>query len=114
MSKPIDQLLNKLPKKDLESAHKKANKTIKALALQELRQAKKINQQQMAHILDTKQANISRLERRSDMHISTLRNYIQALGGELIITANFPQEKIQLSQFSSTEQNRPDKNKDNF
>ena len=70
------------------------------LPLQELRQARQMSQERLAQILDTKQANVSRLERRTDMYISTLRSYIEAMGGELDIVARFPDGEIHVNQFS--------------
>jgi hypothetical protein len=46
-----------------------------------------------------KQAAISRFERRSDMHISTLREFISALGGRLQVIASFPDGSYHISQF---------------
>jgi transcriptional regulator with XRE-family HTH domain len=60
------------------------------MALDELRSAKQFTQAEMAEILDVPQSSISRIERRADMYLSTLRNYIQAMGGVLQIQAVFP------------------------
>ena len=62
---------------------------VEKMPLQELRQAKHLSQEHLAEVLETKQANISRIERRTDMYISTLRSYIEAMGGELDIVQNF-------------------------
>ena len=42
---------------------------------------------------------MSKMERRADMYVSTLRNYIEAMGGELEIIASFPQGKVRINQF---------------
>ena len=55
-------------------------------------------------MLGIPQANISRLERRADMYVSTLRNYIRAMGRELKITAVFPNGAVEISQFQDAEQ----------
>ena len=60
------------------------------MALEELRSAKELTQSDMAEILDVPQSSISRIEQRADMYLSTLRNYIHAVGGELRIQAVFP------------------------
>ena len=60
------------------------------LTLQDLRKDLNFTQENMAKKLHIKQENISRLERRSDMLFSTLRNYIQAMGGDLKIVTKFP------------------------
>lgn len=59
-------------------------------SLQELRQAHKLTQKKMAEVLGIGQDSVSRLEQRSDLLISTLRNYVEALGGTLSLVAEFP------------------------
>ena len=63
---------------------------LQRMALEELRGARQLTQADMAEMLDVPQSSISRLERRTDMYLSTLRNYIHAAGGELRIQAVFP------------------------
>ena len=58
--------------------------------LQEIRQAMATTQVELAGQLRIKQAAVSKLESQSDMYVSTLRRIITALGGELHITASFP------------------------
>ncbi len=97
-SKPFSQLRNKMSTKARAAALKKTQQLM--LPLQELRQARQMSQERLAQILDTRQANVSRLERRTDMYISTLRSYIEAMGGELDIIARFPDGEIHVNQFS--------------
>jgi DNA-binding transcriptional regulator YiaG len=66
---------------------------IEERSLQELRQAHKLTQKRMAHVLGIGQDSVSRLEQRSDLLISTLRGYIEALGGRLSLVAEFPNHK---------------------
>jgi transcriptional regulator with XRE-family HTH domain len=63
---------------------------IQRMALDELRNARQLTQADMAEMLDVPQSSISRIEQRADMYLSTLRNYIHALGGMLQIQAVFP------------------------
>jgi transcriptional regulator with XRE-family HTH domain len=70
------------------------------MPLQELRQAKELSQEKLAAELHVNQAAISKLERRTDMYISTLRGYIEAMGGELEIVARFPDGAVRISNFS--------------
>jgi len=63
---------------------------IQRMALEELRSARQLTQADMAEMLEVPQSSISRIERRADMYLSTLRNYIQAMGGMLQIQAVFP------------------------
>jgi len=58
-----------------------------------------LSQEQLADVLQVKQAFISKLERRTDMYISSLRNFIRAMGGELEINAVFPDGIVPIDQF---------------
>jgi len=60
------------------------------LTLAELRKAFDVSQEELAEILDVKQANVSKIERREDMRLSTLVTYVRAMGGDLEIIARFP------------------------
>lgn len=60
--------------------------------LQELRQAHKLTQKRMAAVLGIGQDSVSRLEQRSDLLISTLRGYVEAMGGRLSLVAEFPNQ----------------------
>jgi len=67
-------------------------------ALRELREAKKLTQEDVARRLGGRQVYVSRLENRSDMKLSTLRDYIGALGGKLEVVASFPKgRRVKLS-----------------
>ncbi|QIZ22574.1 Cro-like protein (plasmid) [Pseudomonas putida] len=57
----------------------------------------------MAKALNINQAAVSKMERRTDMYISTLRNYIRAMGGELEIIATFPDGQVKIENFSDPE-----------
>ena len=61
-------------------------------SLQELRQAHKMTQKRLAEMLGVGQDSVSRLEQRSDLLISTLRGYVEALGGRLSLVAEFPDQ----------------------
>ncbi|MEW6663989.1 MAG: XRE family transcriptional regulator [Thermodesulfobacteriota bacterium] len=70
-----------------------------AMPLHELRRARSMSQEQLAKSLSVKQAAVSKLEQRTDMYISTLRNVIKAMGGDLDIIARFPEGSVQITQF---------------
>ena len=81
-----------LPKKRRKAIHARAAEILaEEMTLQELRRARDRSQQSTADALGLKQAAVSRLENRDDMRISTLREYVQALGGELELYARFQQ-----------------------
>jgi DNA-binding Xre family transcriptional regulator len=68
-----------------------------ALALSDLRQARHVTQVQLAEELGISQGNVSRLEGRSDVYLSTLRSYVEALGGHLEIAAVFGKERLAIA-----------------
>ena len=70
-----------------------------AMALEELRQALRMTQQELAKTLNVDQSAISKLERRTDMYVSTLQRCISAMGGQLEICAIFPEGTVRISQF---------------
>lgn len=69
------------------------------MALHELREAFLLTQGELASKLNVKQPAISRLEKRSDMYISHLREVIEAMGGELSITARFNDSEVKITNF---------------
>ena len=106
MSKPFNVLRKKMSASARKKANEKAKKFLAEMPLQELRQARQMSQERLAEILNTKQANVSRIERRTDMYISTLRSYIEAMGGELDIVAKFPEGEIHVNQFGDIVENK--------
>ena len=81
-----------------KKAAEKTKTLLDAMPLQELRHARNLSQEQLAQTLSVKQAAVSKLEKRTDMYISTLRNFIKAMGGDLEIIATFPDGSVQISQ----------------
>lgn len=74
---------------------------VKGMMLNQLREARQLTQVNLAEALQINQGAVSMMEKRTDMYVSTLRNYIEAMGGELKITAEFPDGSIQIEQFES-------------
>ena len=73
----------------------------KGMTLNQLREARQLTQVRLAGVLKINQGAVSMMEKRTDMYVSTLRNYIEAMGGELKITAEFPEGAIQIEQFEN-------------
>lgn len=67
-----------------------AKQILEEIALSELRELQKMTQEDLAESLGTEQPNVSRLERREDMLVSTLANTVKGLGGTLELRAEFP------------------------
>lgn len=81
-------------------AAKRAKTMLSEMRLNELRRARELSQQALAERLGTTQPEVSRLESRTDMYLSTLRRFVEAIGGELVIVAEFPDGTVRISQFA--------------
>lgn len=73
-----------------------ADSDLKKMPLHELRAARHLTQQQLAQSLDMTQAAVSQLEKRTDVYLSTLENFVEAMGGRLEMYAVFPDGKVKL------------------
>jgi transcriptional regulator with XRE-family HTH domain len=80
---------------------------VAAMPLDALRDAKQLTQVQIAQLLKISQGAVSKVERRTDMFVSTLRNYVRAIGGDLEIRAVFPDGDVLIDQFSETRRTEP-------
>jgi transcriptional regulator with XRE-family HTH domain len=60
------------------------------MTLRDLRKARQQSQETVAELLGMRQGDVSKLERRADAYLSTLRRYVEAMGGELELLATFP------------------------
>jgi predicted XRE-type DNA-binding protein len=67
------------------------------MTLYRLREERGLTQVEVADILEVTQGNISRLEHASDLYLSTLSRYVEALGGHLELTAVFPDQVVSLA-----------------
>jgi predicted XRE-type DNA-binding protein len=103
MAKSFNNLKNKLSDASKTRIHERVKTALEEMPLTELRQARKFTQQQIAHSLKIKQASVSKMESQTDMYISTIRKYIEAMGGELEIIAKFPEGSIKVDNFESLE-----------
>lgn len=101
MAKKFRDLVAQMsPEQQAEAAALTAE-LLRAMPLHELRQARRLSQEELANTLETSQSSISKLERRVDVYVSTLRRYIESMGGELDIIARFPDGSVRINQFES-------------
>ena len=70
------------------------------MPLHELRRARALTQKDLAETLKVNQPVIAKLERRTDLYVSSLRSYIEAVGGRLKIVAEFPDGEVAITNFS--------------
>jgi transcriptional regulator with XRE-family HTH domain len=99
MAKNFSTLREKMFPESRKRSHALAAKYRAEMPLNELREALEITQVHLARILRVNQAAVSKMERRTDMYVSTLQDFIKAMGGELKITAKFPDGTVEISQF---------------
>jgi DNA-binding XRE family transcriptional regulator len=107
MAQKFAKLFRKMSPEAQKRVEERVNTEYQALALAELREAQDLTQVQLAEKLGIDQGAVSKIERRTDMYLSTLRNVIQAMGGELELTACFPTGRVQVLAFRDTD--RPGK-----
>ena len=100
MARNFRELEAKMSPERLERSKARTQKMIEEMALDELRMAREMTQVSLAKILDVTQSEISKIENRTDMYVSTLASYVEAMGGKLEIRAVFPDRGIvKISQF---------------
>jgi len=93
MGRSLEQVTDSLSPKmrqKIESGTKDLILEVEAMRLKQLRERWGISQQELAKILDISQPAVSKLENQQDFLLSTLRQYVESLGGELEINATFP------------------------
>jgi predicted transcriptional regulator len=89
-----------MPLEARQRVAEQVKKILTEMPINELRQARGLSQEMLAEALGIQQPAIAKMERRTDMYISTLRSHIKAMGGELEITAHFPDGEVKITNFS--------------
>ena len=103
MARSFNEIRKKMSPERQQRNEARANEIVQMLPLYELRMARKLSQAKLAETLNVQQSAISKMERRTDIYISTLRRYIQAMGGELVIRARFPEGEVSINLFHEIE-----------
>ena len=104
MAKPFSLLRDAMSPDAQTKAQILAETLLSEMPLHELRRARGLSQQTLADELKVQQPAVAKLEKRTDMYLSTLRKHIQAMGGELDIIARFPDGAVRIDNFSTTDQ----------
>ena len=103
MAKNFRVLEDKLPATIRARAALKAELFRESMALDELREARRLTQEHLGQLMGKNQSAVSKLERRADMYVSTLQHTIEAMGGRLEIRAVFPEGAVQLRGLGTNE-----------
>lgn len=91
MPKTLSEVMKDLPpKRRARIEAETAREAAEIMTLRELRKAFRKSQESVAKELDMEQESVSRIERRADLLLSTMRRYVAAMGGELKLIAEFP------------------------
>ncbi len=108
MAKKFQNLRNKMSRERRDKIDAMTKGLLAEMPMHELRRARQLSQEQLAEMLKIKQGSVSKLERRTDLYISTLRRYIEAMGGELTLQARFPEGAVTITQLGKIGRSDPD------
>lgn len=100
MARKFSELREQMSPKARAAAKAMTMTIIDEMPLNELRKAHDLAQGTLGDLLGMSQSEVSRLEQRSDSLISTVRRYVEAMGGQLDIVARFPDGDVRIRQFS--------------
>jgi DNA-binding XRE family transcriptional regulator len=102
MARRFRELRQGMPAPARKRSALEARRMIQEMPLRQLRAARELTQESLAKNLKVRQSEISKIEKRTDMYISTLAGYIKAMGGSLEVRACFPAgDVVKISQFES-------------
>lgn len=106
MANKFADLRAKMSPESRARAKARAHAMLAEMPLNELRQARGLSQKMLAEVLHVQQPSIAKIEKRTDMYISTLRSHIEAMGGQLEIVARFPDGTVKISNFADLGTNK--------
>src|SRR5262245_1695557 len=93
------ELVQAMPPERRQKIANRIRQSLASMPLEEVRKARQMTQAKLAEVLGVNQGEISKIEHRTDIYISTLAGYVEALGGKLEIRAVFPDREMRISQF---------------
>ena len=102
---PFSELIMEFPPERRRRIDGTKKELLAEMPLHELRRARALTQQELVQMLKVNQPAISKLKQRTDVHISSLRSYIDAVGGKLKIVADFPEGEVTITNFANVGEN---------
>jgi predicted XRE-type DNA-binding protein len=96
----FSDLVGKMPPERRARVDRMSEEMHEEMNLTQLRTARQLSQAALGEILHVEQPAIAKMEKRTDMYVSTLRRFVEAMGGELEITARFPDHNVRIRNFS--------------
>src|SRR5688500_2907717 len=107
MAKKWDNLKKKMSRAAQARVDARVKQTLSSMPLAEIRKAIGMTQAELSKALEMGQGSVSKVENAADMYLSTLRKFVDAMGGELVIKATFPKgREIVIDQFSGLGEER--------
>ena len=101
MARNFKELRDRMSERSRAASEVEYGRLVEEMSLLQLRKAREMTQVKLAEELHVGQGDISRLERRTDMYVSTLASYLHAVGAELEIRAVFPDgREVKITQFA--------------
>ena len=111
---PFEDVMSTLPAKRRKAIEARGRELLEKIdrraTLAEIRKSRRISQAKLADVMGVKQMQVSRLERRKDPRLSTLRRSVEALGGRLTLIATFPDQEPIVLVASSVAKSRAMRN----
>jgi predicted transcriptional regulator len=99
----FSDLVAKMPPERRARVERISEEMHEEMDLTQLRTARQLSQAALGELLHVEQPAVAKIEKRTDMYVSTLRRFIEAMGGELEITARFPNHNVRIKNFSDIE-----------
>lgn len=93
------ELVDAMPVERQQKVADRVRQSLASMPLEEIRKARQMTQSKLAETLGVNQGEVSKIEHRTDVYLSTLAGYVEALGGKLEIRAVFPDREMLITQF---------------
>lgn len=98
-SRKFRELVRAMPTDRQQKIANRVRQSLASMPLEEIRKARQMTQAKLADALGVNQGEVSKIEHRTDIYLSTLAGYVEALGGKLEIRAVFSDREMRITQF---------------
>ena len=102
-TKKWGELRDKMSPESRQRVDARVAEAMKEMPLHRLREARRLTQKQIAEAMNMDQGRVSRMERRADVYVSTLRNFVDAMGGRLELVARFPDGRVLITHLGEAD-----------
>jgi DNA-binding XRE family transcriptional regulator len=100
MARNFKELTAKMSPEARAEIARRVAQSMEEMPLHQLRNAREMTQTRLAELLNIDQGGVSKLEKRTDMYLSTLRSYVEAMGGTLEVRAVFPDGEVKIEMLN--------------